>query len=126
MQIFTFFLVSSRCTPRESPINFSDDTIDDGDYDDDTSISDDEEISTQTEAVVYEKVGNVHRISVRAANDDSLGCSTLCLHGQGRTSCTMCNRPSGRCGRAFKRKQDDDKRERQRKKGVGAKKVTFG
>eukprot|EP00112_Aurelia_sp_Birch-Aquarium-sp1_P006262 Seg1694.1 transcript_id=Seg1694.1/GoldUCD/mRNA.D3Y31 product="hypothetical protein" protein_id=Seg1694.1/GoldUCD/D3Y31 len=52
------------------------------------------------------------------ASDDSEGSDTMtCIHGEDSLLCTICNRPTGRCGREFKKKQDENKRKRQRKKG---------
>ena len=125
MQIFIFLLDSPGCSPRENTdVLIQDKTGSISDYiiDDDNNSeeetsddNDDEEVSH----VLYERVGNVRRISVQPAADNDLeGSDTMtCLHGKDRAFCTICSRPMGRCGREFKKKQDDERRKRQRKRG---------
>ncbi len=61
-----------------------------------------------------QSIGNVTRINVLPANN--IEEPTICRHSKARLSCTICNRPRGRCGREFKNKQDDHYREARRRK----------
>ena len=112
MQIFIFFLDSDNHARKEStealvqddPANLS------IEEDDSESVNNEnEEVPTDKEAV----------LSVQSTpNSDSEDSDIMeCIHGHDAIHCTLCNRPTGRYGREFKKKQDDIMRKRQRRKG---------
>ena len=71
--------------------------------------------STESLTETTEKTKNIRRIIVQPAEDDSCNFSAgmfRCRHGRGKRSCTLCNRPVGRCGREYKEKQDNYERKR--------------
>eukprot|EP00112_Aurelia_sp_Birch-Aquarium-sp1_P026616 Seg955.13 transcript_id=Seg955.13/GoldUCD/mRNA.D3Y31 product="hypothetical protein" protein_id=Seg955.13/GoldUCD/D3Y31 len=115
---------------QDDPENISEQTLDDDDSDETCDDNENKALSTHKEAAVFEQIGNVRRISVRPVNEDSEDSDAMvCLHGNDEISCTICTRPTGRCGREFKKKQDDAKRNRKRKKGgfkKMLKRITFG
>eukprot|EP00112_Aurelia_sp_Birch-Aquarium-sp1_P001611 Seg1174.1 transcript_id=Seg1174.1/GoldUCD/mRNA.D3Y31 product="hypothetical protein" protein_id=Seg1174.1/GoldUCD/D3Y31 len=96
--------------------NISEQTIDDDDSDETWDDN--------------EPPDHVRRVSVLPVNHDSEDSDAMvCLHGHDEISCTICTRPTGRCGREFKKKQDADIRKRKRKNGAikkMLKRIPFG
>ena len=112
MQIVTFFLDRDHSARKEStdahvqedPANIS------------IEEDDSESINNENNEVPADKEAVASVQSV--ANSDSEDSDIMeCIHGNNATHCTLCNRPTGRYGREFKKKQDDIMRKRQRKKG---------